>query len=616
MRYVPRLAVAVMRHVSARPSSARAVYVMLRVWRSVKVDPSVTTYWSVSTLVLSLVGKYTSLKTPSATVNQTLERVLRAVPTQSLRDRSKCESAPGPSVAGAADAVAGGVAPTSAAAAAASRRPFIRSSSKALGPARRYHGVRHHRHGGVAPVQRDHAPAGVRGGAAQVQAVDRRARRQPVLPHLVGRDLALEDVAAGEADARLDIGRAEHLIALQPALEAGREAVDQRDELARDVVSSLVPGAARELVRRVLAEHAQQMAAGRRGTRVVPRLDVDLAEPDGGLAAVAGLEAALRVVEPAGQIDRRPGGPFGAGGGRPLGERVQRGVELHDGAADLPGLETVLVVVRDLGEEPQRDLRVGVADHGARVDERALLEPDAPAGHDLGHGNPRGELRSGLAGGVGDREADHAHAALDVAPYRALALEVALVVHELDRGGARVLRAAVGRDHALAEQRVLQALVAHVLVEHLGDRGAEHDVDHVLLALEQLLDLVARRRVAEPRVAVARAQAAADLVEEVLVGPVAVDVGLGDLQVLEAPLRPVVVEPLAERAAVVERDPQVGVGHVALEAALSQLQLADDELVEQADDVREGADDEAVVMDRPLERARAAEALAAFEHEH
>src|SRR5262245_50971125 len=73
---------------------------MSRVWRSVKLEPSVTMNWSVSLLVLSFVGKYTSESTPSATVNQTFDRRLRAVPTQSLRARSKCESAPGPSGAG------------------------------------------------------------------------------------------------------------------------------------------------------------------------------------------------------------------------------------------------------------------------------------------------------------------------------------------------------------------------------------------------------------------------------------------------------------------------------------------------------------------------------------
>src|SRR5712691_1770102 len=40
-----------------------------------------------------------SLSTPLASVYQTLEVVLRAVPKQSLRARSKCEVAPGPSVA-------------------------------------------------------------------------------------------------------------------------------------------------------------------------------------------------------------------------------------------------------------------------------------------------------------------------------------------------------------------------------------------------------------------------------------------------------------------------------------------------------------------------------------
>src|SRR4051812_27914581 len=72
---------------------------MSRVCRSVNDDPSVTTYCRVSTFVVSLVGKYTSLSTPPATVNQTFEVRLRAVPTQSLRARSKCDRAPGPSVA-------------------------------------------------------------------------------------------------------------------------------------------------------------------------------------------------------------------------------------------------------------------------------------------------------------------------------------------------------------------------------------------------------------------------------------------------------------------------------------------------------------------------------------
>ena len=56
---------------------------------SVKVEPSETMYCSVCTLVASTVGQYVSDNAPSATVNHTLEVVLRAVPTQSLRARSK-----------------------------------------------------------------------------------------------------------------------------------------------------------------------------------------------------------------------------------------------------------------------------------------------------------------------------------------------------------------------------------------------------------------------------------------------------------------------------------------------------------------------------------------------
>jgi hypothetical protein len=38
------------------PASTLTVYVVSRDCRSVNVEPSVTTYWSVSTLVLSIVG--------------------------------------------------------------------------------------------------------------------------------------------------------------------------------------------------------------------------------------------------------------------------------------------------------------------------------------------------------------------------------------------------------------------------------------------------------------------------------------------------------------------------------------------------------------------------------
>src|ERR1700733_5461010 len=69
---------------------------MSRCCRSVKVEPSVTTYCTVCTLVASRLGLNTSESTPSATVNQTLEVLSRAVPTQSLRATSRYDWAPGP----------------------------------------------------------------------------------------------------------------------------------------------------------------------------------------------------------------------------------------------------------------------------------------------------------------------------------------------------------------------------------------------------------------------------------------------------------------------------------------------------------------------------------------
>src|SRR4051812_50140289 len=102
----------------------------------------------------------------------------------------------------------------------------------------------------------------MRGGATEVEAFDRRARRQPVLPHLVRRDLALEDVALREPDALLDVRRPEHLVTLDEAGEIGREAGDQVDELLGDLVAAGRPA---QLVRGALAGYTPPAAVPRGG---------------------------------------------------------------------------------------------------------------------------------------------------------------------------------------------------------------------------------------------------------------------------------------------------------------------------------------------------------------
>src|ERR1017187_6583511 len=71
-----------------------------------------------------MVGAYTSDSTPSATVYQILEVVLRAVPRQSLRARSKWLVAPGPSVAAVA-ALAGTIGTHTAAATVAAAKSTV-----------------------------------------------------------------------------------------------------------------------------------------------------------------------------------------------------------------------------------------------------------------------------------------------------------------------------------------------------------------------------------------------------------------------------------------------------------------------------------------------------------
>jgi len=78
----------------------------------------------------------------------------------------------------------------------------------------------------------------------------------------------------------------------------------------------------------------------------------------------------------------------------------------------------------------------------------------------------------------------------------------------------------------------------------------------------------------------------------------------------------ILVEPLRERRAVLERRP---LGRVADERAVAvprQRELLDHERMEQADEVRAGADHEAGIAERPFERARPTDLITPFEHEH
>ena len=94
----------------------------------------------------------------------------------------------------------------------------------------------------------------------------------------------------------------------------------------------------------------------------------------------------------------------------------------------------------------------------------------------------------------------------------------------MDRRGAAVTRPSPGADQALAVQSGVQARIAHVTLDDVGDRLLEHHLDELAVTTEQLLDVGAVRRLTQPRVAPAGAQGAAYPREELLVAEVAVDI--------------------------------------------------------------------------------------------
>src|SRR5207244_11733880 len=109
--------------------------------------------------------------------------------------------------------------------------------------------------------------------------------------------------------------------------------------------------------------------------------------------------------------------------------------------------------------------------------------------------------RAGLVRSIGEGEGHAPHAPVDVAPSTLHAVEDPERVVGVEAGGARVTWTGTGADDALAVQGGAQPIVAHVVLDDVGDRGVEQGVDRLAVVAEPRLDLVARRRGAEPGVA-------------------------------------------------------------------------------------------------------------------
>ena len=299
-------------------------------------------------------------------------------------------------------------------------------------------------------------------------------------------------------------------------------------------------------------------------------------------------------------------------------QRVEPGVQLHHRRLRPPALDSLPIGGRRgvVAQHREGSLRVGVGDHDRGADQLTALDLDPLAREDPRHRDAGGNRGAALLRRLGDRERDPPHAALDIAPHRPPPQQVALVVHQPHRGRAGVAGPGEGADHALAEERVLDALVVDVAVEGLGDRLLEHDRDRLVVVAQELLQLRAGRGGAHPGIARPGAKHPAQPLEQLFVGVKAPDVPLREAVLTEVGGGALPIDEQPHRAAIGQRAPQVGVGHQDPVAVALELELADHQAVEQADDVGAGADQVARVRKRLLQRARSADPLPSLEHQH
>ncbi len=240
-------------------------------------------------------------------------------------------------------------------------------------------------------------------------------------------------------------------------------------------------------------------------------------------------------------------------------------------------------------------------------------EHHAFAGNDSRHRHARGDHRSRLARGIAKIKRHHAHAALHVAPHAGHSAEASRRVMKADAGGSRIERARVGPDHALAEVRGLQALVAQVALDELGHRPVEEHVLRFVVVAEARLDLLARGRLADPQIAVARwTQRVAQSAKHVAHRAPAFHVARREPANFRLALR-VIVPKLHARAVEEGNEEPVDRGRPR-KAALGQIQLGDNERMQKPREIR--ARRHAHAGEGLLDRAGAAHAAAALEHQH
>ncbi len=172
----------------------------------------------------------------------------------------------------------------------------------------------------------------------------------------------------------------------------------------------------------------------------------------------------------------------------------------------------------------------------------------------------------------------------------------------------RIAWAGVGADEALTVQSRPQPFVAYITLDHVGDRGLEDYVEGFGVAGQELLELRASRRVADPRVPVPSSQGPPDPAEQLYVASVALGVRRRELGHGRGAAHRIL--PQGDGGPVGERAPQMRVHYGHPVPTPAQPQFLHDERMQQADQVGAGADPPALLGKRLLQSARPAQAIA------
>ena len=203
------------------------------------------------------------------------------------------------------------------------------------------------------------------------------AGHRAVEEELLEAELALEDVALGQAEPALDVERGEDLAVEDDVADVRGDLGDPVDDGVAERLAVVVPGpeARVELVRGVLDEAADDVLAGRRHRRVDQgrddHVDVRPLRPAAVLRVVVG---ALHVVDAGAEADRAAQVVALAGQAGEVGQPVDRHVDLARRAAELEPADLLL------------ELRV----EGPRLDQPEVGQPRVDRAEDRpSPGSPR-----------------------------------------------------------------------------------------------------------------------------------------------------------------------------------------------------------------------------------